>query len=873
MAFTRILYGIPFLLCTFLSCGDPPADSMPPADLLPLVDSEPGPCSASGITAQSRFQSGDPIGHPAPFATSALQQARAVRIRDQAWIRQAADARQKVRLGDILLINDKIAVYIEDAGLSDGYQALGGDILAAEPVGPDGWPSGTSQYGETMLIFGGYGVKPDTVTILNDGSNGAAAVVRVSGHLDSIPFVSEGFGVLVTEHFDMPAAIDYILAPGEVRVKVRVSLMNDAAQDADLSTLQMVGFFHQSRSQYFTPERGFGDSRGSQLSWIGFDNQGASFAFRWLGGSLDQVYNGAGFNMYRMGGLMLGGCQKTTLDYGEFIISGPGIDNLRAAVRQVDGDHSWRAISGTVKDSAGAAIANAYVHARSVQGQYLTRVQTDKNGEFAMHVPAQAVDLLVTQGGFALSAAQRLLPSENTATIALPQNGRLIVHARDADPANPQALPVRIQVIPDSPPQGFPPSFGIGQEMDGRAVVEFAIHGEAQIALPPGPYQVLISRGFEWEIYNQKLTLSAGMDTEVNATLAHSVDSTGVMCADFHIHSFYSADSSDGVYLKVKSAIADGLEIPVSSEHEWIIDFQPLIKELGLDAWAFGFPSEEFTTFTWGHFGIIPLFPRPDQLNNGAISWIGKLPPEVFRSINALPEKPVLIINHPQSRGYGSGYFYVADFQRSTAQGDPLLWSNDFEAVELFNGSDFESNRDGSVADFFALLNSGHKVWGLGNSDSHFVHDSPVGYPRNCLRFGHDDPTRLSAGTVRDVLRAGQVTVSGGLYMTVEGPGGIGPGGEVTAAGDPLTFQVVVQAPSWLIATQLEVIVNGETEKTIELQETGGGSGHRYEIPVTIKPGTRPQNWVVFHAKAQGRDLGPIFPGRMPFAMSNPIYF
>ena len=40
-------------------------------------------------------------------------------------------------------------------------------------------------------------------------------------------------------------------------------------------------------------------------------------------------------------------------------------------------------------------------------------------------------------------------------------------------------------------------------------------------------------------------------------------------------------------------------------------DFQPLIRELGLEAWAHGVPSLELTTLAFGHFGIVPLTPDP----------------------------------------------------------------------------------------------------------------------------------------------------------------------------------------------------------------------------------------------------------------------
>ena len=175
---------------------------------------------------------------------------------------------------------------------------------------------------------------------------------------------------------------------------------------------------------------------------------------------------------------------------------------------------------------------------------------------------------------------------------------------------------------------------------------------------------------------------------------------------------------------------------------------------------------------------------------------------------------------------------------------------------------------------WFALLNAGKRIWAVGSSDSHAIASSPVGYPRTCLRFGHDDPGRLTPGAVRDAVRAGQATISGGLYMTVETPGGIGPGGHIPSAGDSVDFRIVVQAPTWLAARQLEVIVNGETERTLELQEVVAPAGHRYEAAITLTRPKKPQNWVVFHARGPaGRDLSPIYPGRLPFAVSNPVFF
>ena len=356
-------------------------------------------------------------------------------------------------------------------------------------------------------------------------------------------------------------------------------------------------------------------------------------------------------------------------------------------------------------------------------------------------------------------------------------------------------------------------------------------------------------------------------------TLEHSVDSSGWMCADFHIHSFHSADSNDPVIDKVKSAIADGLEIPVSSEHEWVIDFQPVVEELGLTKWAFGMPSEELTTFTWGHFGVVPLLPKPDEVNNGAVEWVGRLPPEMFADVQGRPEDPVLIVNHPSGGGFGA-YFSQAGLKYQTGAGkNAKLWSNDFDAVEVFNDSNVDSNRNESLRDWFGLLNAGETMWAVGSSDSHHIRSSPVGYPRTCLFFGHDDPTKLSANSVRDVLASGTAVVSGGLTLRVEGPGGEKPGSTIKGAGASASFTVTVRAASWVDATTLEVFVNGASQKVEPLAPLGSGPGKTFvnQVSVALDP-AKSRNWVVFHAKGE-KDLAPLHPGRMPFAVSNPIFF
>jgi hypothetical protein len=814
------------------------------------------------------FEAGDPDGHADPKGAKAAGQARAGRIKDASLIRQPLDARQRVNVGDFLLVNDKIGVYIEDRGFSDGYARFGGEILAIERVGDDGLPEGKSRYGETLMAISSEMVDPESVTVLNDGSDGNPAVVRAMGTLKSIPFLGS-LKAVFPHSYGVPALYDFILAPGSDKLQVRLGVKNTTEEPLDLRSDEMHGFFHLSRSQMVTAEYGYGEPTKGKVSWVGFDSGESSFAWRTPGRKLAFALEISGFLYYTGDGFPVDVGETKFVDYVEVIPGGPGMDGVAEAVRRADGDTSHRAVSGKLVDAKGAPVAGAYVHELSPEGAYLSRVVTDDAGSFTIHAPASPVQLVARKTGFPELSGVTVSPEQTEASLAFPDNGRVHVVAKEESTGTP--VPVRVQIIPTVAPKSAPAAWGETDQPNGRLHQEFAMSGEATLEVPPGEHKVVISHGYEWDLLEQTITVAAGEVVEVAAPMVHSVDTTGVMCADFHIHSFFSADSNDPVIQKVKSAIADGLDIPVSSEHEWIIDFQPVIKELGMTKWAFGMPSEELTTFTWGHFGVIPIRPRPELPNQGAVDWIGKEPPAFFKEVHAQPDKPLLIINHPSGGGFGA-YFSSSSFKRDTAKGSAKLWSDEFEAIEVFNSSDLDKNRNDSVGDWFALLEHGRRVWAVGSSDSHHITSSPVGYPRSCIGFGHDDPEKLTPEAVRDGVASGNLTISGGLYMVVKGPNGEGPGMDVQSTGGEVAFQIDVAAASWVEADTLEVIVNGKTLSEEPLAMVGGGPGKRFSNKVTVPvDASRPLNWVVFHAKGSG-DLAPLHPGRKPFAVSNPVF-
>ena len=262
-----------------------------------------------------------------------------------------------------------------------------------------------------------------------------------------------------------------------------------------------------------------------------------------------------------------------------------------------------------------------------------------------------------------------------------------------------------------------------------------------------------------------------------------------------------------------------------------------------------------------------------DLPNNGAIDWYYREPSAVFGDVRSDTLDPVLQVNHPRGAAI-SGYFDAVGFDPVAGTfSHPERWDSDFQAVETFNGEDFRSQEDGTVLDWFAFLDMGMRIAAMGNSDSHDIPWSEMGFPRSCLLIGHDSTADVTSLEIRDAVKAMKVTVSGGILVTAIGPGSEGPGEIVDAPSGTADVQVMVQAPTWMSADRLRVFVSGEEVETITLDASTADPTNpaiRFDAAIAVSTDGA-DGWVVF--EAEGDTAMPYAtPGRRPFGMTNPIY-
>jgi hypothetical protein len=435
-----------------------------------------------------------------------------------------------------------------------------------------------------------------------------------------------------------------------------------------------------------------------------------------------------------------------------------------------------------------------------------------------------------------------------------------------------------VQVIPmGSTAPSLPESYGEPVAQFGRLHVAFPIDGRVTLPVPPGSYRVVVSRGPFYDLSDTTVTVAAGMTARVPVALRRVIATPGVLCGDFHIHTMRSPDSDDDARLKLASGVADGLEVMARSDHEWVADFQPLIEEMGISRLVRGVASIELTTFTYGHFGVLPLTPDPTRINNGNFAWANRLPPAVFADVRARPERPTLIINHP--RGSPSGaYFSAAGYNPSTgAAANPAMWDDGFTAVEVFNDNSFEEKAE-EVRDWFSFLNRNRRVFAVGSSDSHHINTSPVGFPRTCMFLGTNDPAAATPPAIATAVGTGRSTIAGGIFLDVRAlpatgdAGAVGPGQEIIGVGAEGRLEITARAPTWVRADRLQVFVDGTALPTIALDDAARDPSDpvvRYRGTVRV-PVAAAGSWVV--VAAHGRELEPVFPRRMAFAVSNPIF-
>jgi hypothetical protein len=147
-------------------------------------------------------------------------------------------------------------------------------------------------------------------------------------------------------------------------------------------------------------------------------------------------------------------------------------------------------------------------------------------------------------------------------------------------------------------------------------------------ALQPGTYQIVTSHGPRYSVDKQMLTVvsgSPGSPQVINASVVPVVTTTGYVSGDFHVHLINSPDSVVSKRERIVTMLAEGVDLFVASDHDYVTDLSSDVSALGATANIKAAISQEITYFDSGHFGAYPYdpnnLPDPTSHTGGALDW------------------------------------------------------------------------------------------------------------------------------------------------------------------------------------------------------------------------------------------------------------
>ncbi len=582
---------------------------------------------------------------------------------------------------------------------------------------------------------------------------------------------------------------------------------------------------------------------------------------------------------------------------------------------------------GRVLDAqSSAAVANANVMILDAMNRPLSQLVTDAGGAFQGNLAPGSYR-------YAVLADDRLTsePKEFEITAGA-KTGVLIELAAPATLAVSvldelgRRAPAKVQLVGNfaaadrgKDPRDFLYSLALGEGIrptafdGGTRFTErawFTRDGRVNAPVRPGRYQLVVSRGPEYELTTREVELRAGAFTAAQVTLERAFSTPGWVSGDLHIHARPSTDSGVPIDTRVISCAAEGLEVAVATDHNFITDYAPAIASSGLDPWLLGISGMELTTFEMGHFNGYPLRVDPGSTRGGEFVWAQQPPDKLFEQLRALaidPENSIVQVNHPRQQVLG----YFAQFFIDVETGAPYIpagilgvfapygdefttdkFSYDFDAIEIVTGgrqedvhtyrapnplppgpfpnpqpvpgeivvsADGRAQFPGVAETWFALLDRGHRATGVGTSDTHQLLGEEPGYARTLVYVGegNDEPGRIQRDQVITAIREHRAITTNAPFLELFA-GATGTIGD-TVTGASVEVRIRVRAPSWAKVDKLILYSNSAI---LAERDIPAGQGTDYETTITVRPTT--DAWIVAEATGTQNMYPVVSPTEFP---------
>lgn len=793
--------------------------------------------------------------------------------------------------GDLLLLNDQAAYVITRPDAGSTYYYYGGIVADAAPLAGCAF-AGEDKLDEVGIVLGQLDLgaweqsvlrafEGQSAEVLADGSDGGAAIVRVTGvdaphwlvEYTLIKELADDGGKDRSEPFGVDITVDYILEPDSPVLEAQITITNTGEERLSLITASLM-------------------SVGETLDLFGYSSQNLSLGGFSLGYGVpwQVATDGAGALAYgvldgNLGTMSISGMEvladvtqaldaPIALNPGQsasrsFFLSVGATDGPSATAPLAErnpeplpaGELTLTEITGVVQGPDGPVEGAAVtLQAASDDAGWgdLDRAFTGSDGHFTLYAPvfaeAWSWRVVASADGRDDAEAVELSPGEGELSLEIGAAGALQYTITDGDG---QPAPARLRLTRE----------------DGEAVnLWLADHGEA--AVPPGTWTYTATRGYEYAVETGTLTVPEGGAAALELSLARLIDTAGWMSVDTHVHTSGSTDSDVDQAEQLLHAAAHGLEIVVHTEHENIVEVRTIPADAGLDAWVNNVIGEEVTASSPEHLTMFPV--EPDgSIRGGIVEWYEQDLEQIFGAMRERSGGGVNLLNHPS-------YLDTIGWDRLSAAptlDDPTLlgldegaavWSWDMDGVEVMNGhaSPFV---DGNARfdDWASMINAGHPLVAVGCSDDHSGDE--VGFPRSYFASGTDEPAELDLDELVGAFQGGALQASAGAFATVTVNGEAGLGDTVTDTDGEISLALSVQAIPEIDVTHAVVFLNCDEVIALAATDPGGV----LKLDETVELSLEADGWVsvaAFGASLLPAGMPQYDPTTTPRVLTSPIY-
>jgi len=421
----------------------------------------------------------------------------------------------------------------------------------------------------------------------------------------------------------------------------------------------------------------------------------------------------------------------------------------------------------------------------------------------------------------------------------------------------------------------------------------YTADGTFNVPISPGEYEVIISRGPEYDVVRMPLKVVRPSDgTQVlvplTAKLRRSVHSPGWISTDFHSHSSPSGDNTSDQLGRVYNLLAEHIEFAPCTEHNRLDSYTPHLKRLKAEKLMGTCVGIELTEQPLPLNHQNPLVLKPRTQDNGAP--LTDLSPEVqIRRLYEWDDKAEKLVqqNHPDigwlffdkdgdgkpDGGYkeGFGYMHVIEVHpiHQVLSLEPHRLAVDPKGKKLLHNS--------TIFNWLQLLNQGYRIPGVVNTDAHYNFHGSGGL-RNWVRCDTETPGDIDPLEIVRQSKKGRIIMSSGPYMEVRLNGAL-PGDDLALPKGNGTLHVRVQCPNWFDIDRVQVLVNGRPDPKLNFTRKDHpqlfGTGvvkFDQKLDLALQKDAHVIVVAVGEESTLGEVMGPSWGRQNPVAISNPIF-